>query len=159
MASQASSQADEWGTPQWLFDLLDDEFSFQLDVCASEENHKVPRYHDIEANGLVSPWAWVNFCNPPYSNQLPWIERAVEEVLLGNTTVMLLKHDPSTKHGVLANSMADEVRVVEHRLKFQGASNCANFPSSIAVFRPRLYTRKTDARILFVSFPKDVRID
>lgn len=32
-----SSKTDMWETPQYLFDELDSEFHFTLDVCAVEE--------------------------------------------------------------------------------------------------------------------------
>lgn len=144
---------DEWGTPQWLFDLLDREFAFDLDVCASALNHKGKNYYGISDDGLASPWGYSNWCNPPYSNQWPWVERADYETNIErHSSVMLLKHDQSTAHGTLASKEADEIRVIEHRLTFEGAPNSANFPSAIAVFRPRLFTRKTDARILYVNF-------
>lgn len=35
-----SSASDEWETPQALFDELNKEFHFTLDVCATEKNRK-----------------------------------------------------------------------------------------------------------------------
>ena len=32
------SNKTEWGTPQGLYDMLNDEFNFTLDPCASKEN-------------------------------------------------------------------------------------------------------------------------
>ena len=40
-----SSATDEWATPQELFDELDSEFHFELDVCANESNHKCDKYY------------------------------------------------------------------------------------------------------------------
>jgi hypothetical protein len=31
-------ESDLWQTPRWLFDKLDEEFNFDYDVCANEEN-------------------------------------------------------------------------------------------------------------------------
>lgn len=42
------SDNDEWPTPQHVFDALDAEFGFTLDVCADGSNHKCPRYFDRE---------------------------------------------------------------------------------------------------------------
>ena len=36
-----SSTTDEWATPQELFDELDSEFHFELDVCANEKTTSV----------------------------------------------------------------------------------------------------------------------
>ena len=51
-----SSKSPEWETPQWLFDLLDKEFHFKLDVCASKENHKCEKYFSKEEDGLNQKW-------------------------------------------------------------------------------------------------------
>lgn len=39
-----SSKTDQWATPQDFYDALDREFSFTLDPCADETNHKCNRY-------------------------------------------------------------------------------------------------------------------
>lgn len=51
-----SSNSDEWATPQNLFDELNNEFNFDLDPCATEDNHKTPRYFDRNTNGLSQKW-------------------------------------------------------------------------------------------------------
>ena len=40
-----SSKSDEWATPQDLFDKLHAEFDFGVDLAASAENHKLPKYY------------------------------------------------------------------------------------------------------------------
>lgn len=47
-----SSKTDQWETPQYLFDELNDEFGFDLDVCADESNHKCTKYYTREQDGL-----------------------------------------------------------------------------------------------------------
>lgn len=51
-----SSKTDLWETPQGLFDELDAEFHFDLDVCASPENAKCKRYYTPEMDGLSQKW-------------------------------------------------------------------------------------------------------
>ena len=43
-----SSKTDMWETPQDLFDELDKEYHFDLDVCAIPENAKCKRYYSPE---------------------------------------------------------------------------------------------------------------
>lgn len=45
-----------WETPQDLFDKLNEEFHFTLDVCATEKNHKCERYFTPEQDGLSQNW-------------------------------------------------------------------------------------------------------
>lgn len=51
-----SRKSDEWETPLDLFDKLDAEFNFNLDPCATDENHKTPMYFTREQNGLSVSW-------------------------------------------------------------------------------------------------------
>lgn len=144
---------NDWGTPQILFDLLDKEFHFTLDVCASAENTKCRNYLSIESDGLSQPWTnAICFMNPPHSNAdgtraLPdWIAKAVEESKKPNTTVVaLLPVDTSTKWFSLACSEASEIRFLVGRLRFIGAPSCAPFASAVLVFqygRPKAGTVK-----------------
>lgn len=51
-----TSNTDMWETPQELFDELDREFHFTLDVCAVPENAKCERYFTPAQNGLKKDW-------------------------------------------------------------------------------------------------------
>lgn len=51
-----TSKSDEWETPDALFQDLDREFHFDLDACASDDNHKCERYFTIEHDGLSQNW-------------------------------------------------------------------------------------------------------
>ena len=46
----------EWGTPQDLFDRLDAEFHFTLDVCASDGMQMCQRYFNPQTDGLAQVW-------------------------------------------------------------------------------------------------------
>ena len=43
-----SSATDEWETPQELFNELDREFEFTLDVCATKDNRKCSNYYSLD---------------------------------------------------------------------------------------------------------------
>ena len=51
-----TSNTPEWETPQDLFDSLNAEFEFVLDVCATFKNRKCPAYLNKELNGLTTNW-------------------------------------------------------------------------------------------------------
>lgn len=67
---------DSWGTPQALFDKLNAEFGFTLDVCAEEWNKKLPRYFGpggLAPDALKASWAGERWwCNPPFSELDTW---------------------------------------------------------------------------------------
>lgn len=50
------SRSNEWATPQSFFDELDREFHFNLDPCATDQNHKCERYFTSENDGLSQNW-------------------------------------------------------------------------------------------------------
>ena len=55
-----SSNNDLWETTQTFFDELDKEFHFDLDACATHDNHKCEKYFTEEENGLVQDWGGEN---------------------------------------------------------------------------------------------------
>lgn len=54
-----SSAKEDWATPQDFFDKLNEEFGFDLDPCASEENHKCEHYFTKQENGLLKDWGGI----------------------------------------------------------------------------------------------------
>lgn len=79
MPNKPDFDKNSWGTPQALFDALDDIFHFTIDIAASKENAKCKRFYTIEDNGLSKSWAGETvFCNPPYGKKLlePWVKKA-----------------------------------------------------------------------------------
>jgi phage N-6-adenine-methyltransferase len=73
-----SSATDEWPTPQKFFDELNAEFHFELDVCATSENAKCPRYFTKADDGLSQTWDGVCWMNPHYGRQIvAWVKKSV----------------------------------------------------------------------------------
>lgn len=131
-----SSQTDLWETPQNLFDILNDEFHFDIDVCALPENAKCDRFYTPEQDGLSQPWKGNCWCNPPYGREVEqWVRRAFLASVSGSTVVMLLPARTDTKwfHEYIYNKA--EVRFLKGRLKFGNSKNSAPFPSMIVIFR------------------------
>ncbi len=84
---------DSWSTPQWLFNWLDSIFNFDIDLAANSDNYKCRAYFTIHDNALKMNWSEYNktgFLNPPYSNIDPWVDKAIEEMKKGFTTVMVI---------------------------------------------------------------------
>jgi len=74
-----SSQTDLWATPQDFFNKLNEEFNFELDVCARHENAKCKKYFTKEQDGLVQEWKGVCWMNPPYGREIgKWMQKAYE---------------------------------------------------------------------------------
>ena len=50
--------------------------AWDLDVAACADAHVACRYYTKTDNGLLLPWAGRVWCNPPWSNIGPWVEKA-----------------------------------------------------------------------------------
>lgn len=139
-----SSRTEEWETPQYVFDALNAEFDFQLDVCATEENKKCARYFDKPADGLKQEWSPYHcFMNPPYGKEIGlWMRRAYEQSLTGGIVVCLVHARTDTRWWHDWAMKASEIRFVKGRLKFGDGKQSAPFPSCIVVFRE--LTNKTN---------------
>jgi phage N-6-adenine-methyltransferase len=133
-----SSASTDWSTPQWLFNVLHEAFEFDLDVAASRDNAKVPRYYTEEDNGLIQPWAPYNvWCNPPYGRKIgAWVERGFTESNNEATVVMLLPARTCTRwfHEWVYGQAT--VRFLRGRLKFGTSTNSAPFPSMVVAWGP-----------------------
>ena len=79
-----SSLTDNWPTPKYVFDKLNEEFHFDLDVCADDLNHKCERYYTKEINGLSQEWKGICWMNPPYGRAIgQWVKKAYESSVGG----------------------------------------------------------------------------
>lgn len=135
-----SSKKDQWATPQDFFDVLDREFSFTLDPCADETNHKCNRYFTKEIDGLSQDWGGETvFCNPPYGRNIKkWVKKSRDEALKPNTTVVMLipaRTDTQYFHDYIYQKPNVEIRFIKGRLKFNDSNNAAPFPSMVVVFK------------------------
>ena len=131
------SRSDMWVTPQDLFEELDAEFHFDLDVSALPENAKCARFFTPKDDGLKQEWTGTCWMNPPYGRTVgKWIEKARHSAEENGATVVCLlpaRTDTTWWHEHIAGSGA-EVRFLKGRLKFGDQDNSAPFPSVIVVF-------------------------
>ncbi len=135
-----SNPRDCWETPDWLFQKLDRLYHFTLDACANATNHKCLVWH--EGDGPPDPnthWWGRVFCNPPYSNISPWVEKAIREWPSCELIVMLLpsRTDQAWFHQL--RQVAD-IHFIKGRIQFvppPGVKKSSNREASIiAVFKP-----------------------
>ena len=109
---------DSYATPQWLLDVFENWF----DPCTLYSKF----------DGLAMEWENKTYVNPPYSNPLPWVEKAIQESQKGKTIVMLLRVDTSTKWFAKLIEAQAEILWFSRRLKFIN-KNSANFPSMLVI--------------------------
>ena len=116
-------------TPKWVFDLLG--VTFDIDVAAPVGG--VPWIPALQSysqadDGLVQPWHGLVWCNPPYSDILPWVRRLNEH----RNGIALLPH---TKGGwreeiwQRADGLVESKEINQMLFNYQGRSNKAVFPT------------------------------
>lgn len=119
-------------TPDDLFSLLDSEFHFTRDVCASLENSKCTEFWSEENSCLDKTWDGVNWMNPPFKNMKKFIQKAFEQ-RHNAVTVCLIPARTNTKwwHEYC---MKGEVLFICGRLKFKGYVHGLPQPLALVVF-------------------------
>ena len=130
-----SSNSEEWETPQDLFDKLNDEFFFDLDVAANASNHKCPAYFTKENSAFENKWFGTVWCNPPYGREIgKWVQKCAD---YPGISVMLIPARTDTKwfHEYIYHNPRAEIRFIKGRLHFNNSINAAPFPSMIVIFR------------------------
>lgn len=134
-------------TPWDLFIQLDAEFRFDIDLAATLQNTRCPKFFTKEDNSLIQPWTGRCWINPPYGRKIgDWIEKAAseykrhvrpdgDEYYPPNPIVMLLPARTDTKWFAKAVQTATEIRFIIGRVKFEGESAGAPFPSCLVIWK------------------------
>jgi phage N-6-adenine-methyltransferase len=160
----------EWRTPRWLFEELEDRYAgssgFTIDAAAGPGTaHLCNLYFSREHDALSKPWThnattggcWTAppspskvFCNPPYNDISPWVEKARSEILLGGlhprVIVMLLPARPGSGWWNIASTFG-LIEPIRGRVEFEPppgevVARPGNFEWSVAV----VFRRQIDAR-------------
>ena len=140
--SATTEATSSWATPWDFFNRLNDEFGFELDVCALPENAKCEKYYTPEIDGLAQEWKGTCWMNPPYGRAIgAWIKKAYDSAMAGNTVVCLLPARTDTRwfHDYCLKSQ--DIRFVKGRIHFSG-KDPAPFPSMVVVFAPKMLNGK-----------------
>jgi len=132
------SRGSDWATPKELFDELNKEFHFTVDVCASDWNAKCKKYFTEKDDGLKQEWGtdtcWMN---PPYGKVLnDWMKKAFESSLDGAIVVCLVPSATDT-FWWHEYAMKGEIRYLRGRPRFQtkeGTWQQTFSPSVIVIF-------------------------
>ena len=76
----SNRDVDDRALPPEDFAKLNARFNFSIDVASSAENRKVSKNFTRQENGLMQSWSGERvYCNPPYSDIMPWIKKAWSE--------------------------------------------------------------------------------
>ncbi len=156
VGAMPSGGSDEWYTPRQTFREWEARFGgFTLDVCATRESAKCPRYFDLAGDGslavdgLAQDWSGERvWCNPPYStpNLERWMAKCSSEAPRTHLLVALVPvwcdrpwWQKYVKPGRLAGTL--EVDELPGRIRFGwpgntgGSWTTGTFPSALIIWR------------------------
>jgi phage N-6-adenine-methyltransferase len=121
-------------TPQWLFAHFDREFHFDLDVAATSQNTKCPRFYIKVENGLVQVWFGNVWLNPPYGEIEPWLKKAWEYVQTGKGVVVALLPIWPTAPWFQKYVIHGHIRLLTTRVSFAGTVSSAPFNLMVIIW-------------------------
>jgi len=117
-------ESDGWYTPQWMVDAARTTMgSIDTDpaTCAAAQAIvQAETWYTAAENGLTQPWSGHVWCNPPYSNPMPWAERMVALYQSGaiGAGMMLVNCTCSPKWARLLWRQANAVCLLSSRIDF-----------------------------------------
>ena len=115
------AEKDLWQTPKDLFDAINEEFRFDLDLCASDDNTLCENWYTKEHSVLNTELNCfeAGFINPPYSQTSLFLERAAQQANKHNLTIVaLVNANTDTQWFGEAVKSANEVRLLTGRVGF-----------------------------------------
>ena len=133
-------ERDDWHTPQWLFDKLNEQYNFKFDCCAAKDNKKCElASSNFKLFEEVDKIAWMN---PPFSKAAEMFEHFFKVV---NRGVCIYRCD-NLETGLWQNIIlkhATWILIPKGRISYEGkAGKGSRFPSALIGFN--------------VDMPKDV---
>jgi len=155
--TNVSTDKNEWCTPLDLYQKLDAEFHFDVDVACTTENCLCRVGLTERENALKVNWmehdhliyGHVFFMNPPYGRGVieEFVKKAFWESRDGAVVVCLLPFS-GAKWFRRYCLLADEIRIIG-RVKYIGFAsdgtlirNSPTFDSCVVIFRPGVHTAK-----------------
>ena len=129
------SESIEYSTPLRLIQPLIKEFRLTTDVCASADNHKLPKYWTKEDNALTKAWEGNCWMNPPFSRDLnKWVRKACKDSRkYQGTKVCLVPVRSNTKWWAEVTKFA-EIRFIDGEVNFNEEERGLWLPMCILIF-------------------------
>ena len=132
-------------TPKDIWDELQKEFNFTIDLCASNENHLLPRYYTAENSALNHSWEnEIAYCHPLFDGKIgKFVEKAFNTKNI--TCIFLLPASTHTKyfHDYMYKNPNCEIRFLKPKggkegigFRFGCDDGSENDPTKIGYIKP-----------------------
>jgi len=132
-----AAKSGDWGTPLWLFAMLDEEFEFTLDAAASATNALCEKFYTKEQDALAQSWEGESvFINPPFfaKDLNAFVRKAYVESRARNTIVVMIVPAKTDQRWWHEYAIRTQVAFVKGRVTFAGALHAFPKPVVVLVF-------------------------
>lgn len=148
LRAMTAKEKQNLATPADLWRVLDAEFCFQIDVCATRNTAKCNEYYgpdqedEEDQDALAGDSQWIFFepwktrlsayCNPPFRDVLKWHRKAHAEAQSHPNAVVVVLGLPggSQEWAKFAFRHAAEIRIMSPRVQFDVPEGCKRFTNT-----------------------------
>ena len=133
----------EWQTPDNIFQPLNNEFHFQIDLAGSQINKRCERVFTKTDDTFKQNWQGICWLNPEFKTVKKWVKKAYEDSEKFNSTIVVLVLSKTNTNWWRDYVMkAKEVRFINQKIRFKAIESDYNgkdyglaFPACIVVFQ------------------------
>jgi phage N-6-adenine-methyltransferase len=130
-----NAKSVEYGTPDSIYEPLNREFGFTLDVASTHENAKCANHYTSADDGLKQEWSGVCWMNPPYGRVMQkWVRKAHREYLRGCTVVALIPARTNTGWWHECVQDIATVRFIRGEVAFKGFDRGLWMPMCVVIW-------------------------
>ena len=123
-------ERDDWQTPQWLFDLLDQDYHFEVDCCATIDNTKCNAYPQ-DFLKVINKDDAICWMNPPFSKAIEMFEHFFKVIKNGVCIYRCDNMETKVWQDIILKN-ADWVVIPKGRINYEGkAGKGSRFPSAL----------------------------
>jgi len=142
-----NAKSVEYNTPDNIYEPLNKEFGFTLDVASTHENAKCERHYTAAEDGLKQQWSGVCWMNPPYGRVMQkWVRKAHAEWKRGCCVVALIPARTNT--GWWHDCIQDiaTVRFIRGEVAFKGFERGLWMPMCVVIWPNAQAERQEERR-------------
>jgi hypothetical protein len=127
-------ERDNWETPKWLFNKLDEQYNFDVDCCASPRNKKTFNFSNNFLNSPVIETFECAWMNPPFSKATEMFEHFFKIVRKGVCIYRCDNLETKLWQEVILKN-ATWILIPNGRISYEGkAGKGSRFPSALIGF-------------------------
>lgn len=135
---RTKAEVDDRAVTDAAFAPLHRRFEFTIDAAAAPHNAKLPRYWTVDDDALAQDWSDERvWCNPPYSNIRPWVQKAWDQHINGCPLIVMLLPANRTEQGWWQDHVEPSLRIRADRFRVEFLPGRMRFDRPGVVIPPK----------------------